>query len=143
MQLSQILSHKGSDVVTIRPEATVLEAIRTLVDHNIGALVVVEDGVSVGILSERDVLTFTATGPGVLADTPVGEVMTREVHTARPQDTLAHAMDVMTRRRIRHLPILDGGALAGIVSIGDVVNALREETVEENDHLKAYIASAG
>lgn len=143
MHLSQILSHKGSDVITIRPGATVLEAIRTLVDHNIGALVVVQEGVPVGILSERDVLTFTATGSGVLADTRVGDLMTRELHTAGPRDTISHAMEVMTRRRIRHLPILDGGVLAGIVSIGDVVNALREETAEENDHLKAYIATAG
>jgi len=143
MQLSQILSHKGSDVVTIRPGATILDAIRTLVDHNIGALVVVEGGVPVGILSERDVLTFTAGGPGLLADTPVGDAMTREMHTAGPRDTVAHAMEVMTRRRIRHLPILNGGVLVGIVSIGDVVNALRDETAEENHHLKAYIASGG
>lgn len=143
MYLSQILSHKGSDVITIRPGATVLEAIRSLVDHNIGALVVVKEGVPVGILSERDVLTFTAGGPGLLADTRVGDLMTREMRTAGPRDTIAHAMEVMTRQRIRHLPILNGGVLVGIVSIGDVVNALREETAEENDHLKAYIATAG
>lgn len=143
MYLSQILSHKGSDVVTIRPGATILEAIRLLVDRNIGALVVVKEGEPVGILSERDVLTFTAGGPGLLADTRVGDLMTREMITAGPRNTLSHAMDVMTRRRIRHLPILDDGALVGIVSIGDVVNALREETVEENHHLKTYIASAG
>jgi len=143
MYLSQILSHKGSDVVTIRPGATVLEAIRLLVDRNIGALVVLKEGEPVGILSERDVLTFTAGGPGLLSDTRVGDLMTREMITAGPRDTLSHAMNVMTRRRIRHLPILEDGALIGIVSIGDVVNALREETVEENHHLKTYIASAG
>ncbi|MDT8340868.1 MAG: CBS domain-containing protein [Longimicrobiales bacterium] len=143
MHLSQILSHKGSDVVTIRPDATVLEAIRILVQRGIGALVVVEEGLPSGILTERDVLTFTAGGPALLAHTPVGDVMTRDMVTAGPCDTLAHAMDVMTHRRIRHLPILQEGDLAGIVSIGDVVNALRVVTAEENDHLKAYIASAG
>ncbi|HSG47278.1 MAG TPA: CBS domain-containing protein [Longimicrobiales bacterium] len=143
MYLSQILSHKGSDVVTIRPGATVLEAIRLLVDRNIGALVVVKEGDPVGILSERDVLTFTAGGPGLLADTRVGDLMTRDMITAEPRDSISHAMNVMTKRRIRHLPILNDGALVGIVSIGDVVNALRDETVEENHHLKAYIASAG
>lgn len=143
MHLSQILSHKGSNVVTIRPGAPVLEAIQTLVAHNIGALVVAREGRPVGILSERDVLTLAAGRPGILGDIRVGDVMTREMITAGPWDTLSQAMGIMTRNRVRHLPIMDGDALVGIVSIGDVVNALRDETEEENHHLKSYIASAG
>lgn len=143
MHLAQILSAKGSAVVTTGPDRTVLDAIRTLVDHNIGAVVVVEEGRTVGILSERDVLRFTAAGRTHPAAATVGDLMTRELVTAAPGDSIRHAMEEMTSHRVRHLPILDGSDLVGIVSIGDVVNALRTESEEENQHLKEYIATAG
>jgi CBS domain-containing protein len=143
MHLAQILSTKGSAVVTTGPGTTVLDAIRTLVDHNIGAVVVVQEGHPVGILSERDILRFTAAGQTHPAAATVGQLMTRELVTATPTDSIRHAMEEMTRHRVRHLPILDDSGLVGIVSIGDLVNALRTESEEENQHLKEYIATAG
>lgn len=143
MRLAQILAAKGSSVVTTDPRTTVLDAIRTLVDHDIGAVVVVEEGRMVGLLSERDVLRFTAAGQTHPGETTVGRLMTRDLVTAAPDDSIRHAMAEMTRHRVRHLPILDGPDLVGIVSIGDVVHALRTESEEENQHLKEYIATAG
>jgi CBS domain-containing protein len=143
MRLSDILRVKGSKVVTIDPDRTVLDAVRTLVDHNIGAIVVVDEGAPVGILSERDILRLTSKGSQELDRTLVADVMTREVVFAGETDLLPTAMETMTRHRIRHLPVIRGEELAGIVSIGDVVKALGSEFEEENRHLKQYIAGAG
>jgi CBS domain-containing protein len=143
MRLSQVLCEKGSHVVTTHRGVTVLEAIRSLVDRNIGALVVMEGRDTVGILTERDLLRFLARGPAELDEVRVGDLMTRDVITARADDTLAHAMEVMTEHRVRHLPITEDGRLAGIVSIGDVVNTLRTEIESENLRLREYIAGAG
>jgi CBS domain-containing protein len=143
MRLSHILQSKGSEVVTTRPDVTILQAIRSLVDRNIGALVVRERSRTVGILTERDLLRFLARGPADLESVLVRELMTRNVVTAEAGDTLAHAMEVMTEHRVRHLPILESGELAGIVSIGDVVNTLRNETESENHQLREYISTAG
>lgn len=139
MLLREILRSKGSDVVTIRPEATAHEAMRELVRHNIGALVVF-DGTLRGIVSERDLLRAGAEDPQGLARARVNDLMTRDVVTARPDAELREVMDTMTERRIRHLPVVEGGELRGIISIGDVVNALRRTTEAENQHLHAYIA---
>lgn len=143
MRLSQILQAKGSHVVTTDPGVTVLQAIRTLVERNIGAVVVLDDDRIAGILSERDVLRFVARESADSATTRVGDLMTRNLVTAAPSDSLSHAMEIMTEHRVRHLPILEEGELKGIVSIGDVVNALRTETEVENAQLKEYIATAG
>jgi len=143
MRLSDILRIKGSTVVTIDPEQTVLAATRTLVDHNIGAVVVETEGTPVGILSERDILRLTSHSPQELDSTLVAAIMTREVVFAGEGDSLAAAMESMTVNRIRHLPVIRGDALVGMVSIGDVVNALRTEFEEENQHLKQYIAGGG
>jgi len=143
MRLSDILRVKGSEVVTIDPDRTALDAVRTLVDHNIGAVVVVDEGAPVGILSERDILRLTSKGSQELDRTLVADVMTREVVFAGETDLLPTAMETMTRHRIRHLPVIRGEELAGIVSIGDVVKALGSEFEEENQHLKQYIAGAG
>lgn len=143
MRLSDILRVKGSEVVTINPDRTALEATRSLVDHNIGAMVVMEEGAPVGIVSERDILRLTARGPQELEGTLVADIMTRDVVFAQEPDSLADAMETMTMRRIRHLPVTRDGALVGIVSIGDVVNALRTEFEEENRYLKQYITGGG
>lgn len=143
MHLSQILRSKGSEVVTTEPSVTVLAAIRTLVERNIGALVVVEDDRTVGIITERDILRFEARDPSLATSTAVSELMTRDLITARSDDSVHHAMEIMTKHRVRHLPIVDGDGLAGIISIGDVVNHLRKEVEEENHHLKSYISTAG
>lgn len=140
MRISDVLRSKGSNVITIGPDQTVLDVVRTLVRHNIGATVVVEDGRPVGIVSERDILKLTARGPDTLASIQVRALMTRDLVTSGPDDDLDHVMNLMTNHRVRHLPILSDGELVGIVSIGDVVNRLRSESEEANRHLMSYIA---
>lgn len=139
MKIREILRRKGHEVITIAEESTVLEAVRILVEKNIGSLVVVEDDRPTGIITERDVLRLTASTPGELGQTKVGAAMTREVVTATPDHGLHEMMGVMTERRIRHLPVLEDGRLVGIVSIGDLVNACWSLEKEENVHLRQYI----
>jgi len=139
MNVRSILATKGHEVVTTSPERSVLDAARTLVEHDIGALVVTEAGVLLGILSERDVLRLTARSPGALASVRVEDAMTKDVVVAEEADTVELAMDLMTRHRVRHLPIVREGRLRGIVSIGDVVNAVRTQAEVENQQLRDYI----
>ena len=139
MKLEEILRNKGHHVETITESQTVLDAVKVLVDRNIGGLVVMEGQRPTGILTERDVLRLTARAPGELGSIRVGSVMTREMITARPQDRLAAMMDVMTENKIRHLPVMDGDRLAGIISIGDLVNACRISAETENSQLRQYI----
>ena len=143
MKIRDVLAHKGHEVVTIEPHRTVLEAVRTLVEHNIGSVVVTDGGRPAGILTERDVLRLTAGSAGALDDTTVADAMTRELITSRPDDEVHEIMAVMTERRIRHLPVVEEERLAGIVSIGDLVNACLRMTEEENQHLRAYIQGVG
>lgn len=139
MQLRDILRRKGSDVVTASPDQTVLEAMRILVAHGIGAVVVMEGDRIRGILSERDVLRLGSRDPSLLSSTPVGEAMTADLVIGVADDDMHYAMNVMTENRIRHLPIVRDGRLDGIVSIGDLVNACRSQAEFENRHLKDYI----
>ena len=143
MKIEDILRNKGHDVVTITESQTVLDAARVLVDHNIGGLVVTEGERPTGILTERDILRLTARTPGELGSIQVGTVMTRELITGRPEDALADVMHVMTENKIRHLPILQGEQLSGIISIGDLVNAFRVQAEDENVQLRQYIQGAG
>lgn len=140
MLIRDILRAKGSDVVTISPQSTVLDAVGLLMDENLGALVVTEEDDVAGIISERDVLRLMAEAPDALGGTTVSDIMTTDLVMAVPGDDVQYAMDVMTRNRVRHLPILADGLLAGIVSIGDVVNALRDGIETENRYLRDYIA---
>ena len=139
MKIEEILRNKGHDVVTITESQSVLDAVQVLVDHNIGGLVVTEGEHATGILTERDILRVTARTPGELGSIQVGTVMTRELITAKPQDQLADMMDVMTENKIRHLPVMEGDRLTGIISIGDLVNACRVVAEEENSQLRQYI----
>ncbi len=143
MTIAAILAKKGDSVVTIAPHATVLEAMRLLMHHRIGGVVVVRDDAPVGILTERDVLRLGAEDPDQLATLTVESAMTRDLITGRPEEGLHRVMEVMTDKRIRHLPIVVDGKLAGIVSIGDVVNAARHAAESENQQLRAYIHGAG
>jgi CBS domain-containing protein len=141
MNVDGILRAKGAAVVTIRPDATIGELVHGLRDERIGAMVVSEDGQSVvGIISERDVVRGLAVlGPRIL-DAPVAELMTRQVVTCTPRDTVKQVMAEMTRRRIRHVPVLTDGVLSGIISIGDVVkNRLEEMEIETSVLREAYI----
>ncbi len=143
MKIEEILRNKGHDVITITESRSVLAAAQALVDHNIGGLVVTEGERPTGILTERDILRLTAQSPGELDSIEVGTVMTRDLITAGPQDRLVDVMDVMTENKIRHLPVLEGDRLIGIISIGDLVNACRVEAEAENSQLRQYIQGAG
>jgi len=139
MKIRDILDRKGRDVVTVAPERTVHEAMRVLVEHDIGALVVIRGEEVVGVISERDVLRLGAQEPDGLRTRRVEEIMTRDLVIGVPGDRIGYVMEVMTENRVRHLPILEEGCLAGIVSIGDVVNASREDVRSENRYLRDYI----
>lgn len=146
MYLSDILRHKGPDVHAIAPGDTLDEAAQTLVRHNIGSLVVCDEGHDcdpplVGILTERDILRACAARPASLVAVRVREVMSTPVLTASPHDSVVSAMGLLTRRRIRHLPVVDGNRLVGMISIGDLVKAQHDELSMENHYLKSYIQS--
>jgi CBS domain-containing protein len=143
MRIEDILRHKGREVVTIAESQTVLEAVRVLVARNIGALVVTRGSRPTGMFTERDVLRLTASHPGELGTIRIGDVMTREPITAEGDSLLSEMMDVMTEHKIRHLPVVDGNRLVGIVSIGDLLNACRAAAEEENDNLREYIRGVG
>ena len=112
---------------------------RKLVQHGIGSVVVTEGDTVVGILTERDVLRLGAQDPRALYSRTVREAMTPDPVVALPEDSIEFVMEIMTRNRIRHLPVMDGGTLGGLLSIGDVVNALRTSIEAENRHLRDYI----
>jgi CBS domain-containing protein len=136
----QILDQKGRDVATITPDETVSAALARLAEHNIGALVVSDDGRSVGgIVSERDIVRRMATdGPGAL-DLEVRQLMQAEVATVEGRADTEQMMNVMTEGRFRHLPVVEDGELCGIISIGDVVKVRIGELAEEKDQLVGYI----
>jgi CBS domain-containing protein len=141
MRVEAILGGKGNGVETIRPDAKVQMAVHRLRMQNVGALVVCRDGERVeGVLSERDLVRGLARHGVDLLEMSVVAVMSRNVPTCSPQDSLAFVMDQMTRSRQRHLPVLEGGRLCGIVSIGDVVkHRLEEMELETNVLRDAYL----
>lgn len=147
MRLQDILRVKGAAVHTISPEATLDDVVQKLIAQNCGSLVVCQEeadrrhGEMLGIITERDILRFCAARRGPLDGTRVKEVMTREPTTGTPYDTIEDTMGLMTEQRIRHLPILDEGRLAGMISIGDVVKAHHDQVALENHYLKSYIQS--
>jgi CBS domain-containing protein len=138
----QILERKGRDVATIAPDATVRAAAAALAAANIGALVVSADGAALaGIVSERDIVRRLAADGPALLDRPVADLMEADVHTCTGSDNVDQLMHLMTEHRIRHLPVVDEGALAGIISIGDVVKTRVDELETEKDQLVDYIRS--
>lgn len=140
MRIRDILRSKGATVIGVGPDQPVLAAVRVLSEHRIGAVVVRQgDERLLGILSERDVLNLAAVDPARLETARVEEVMTRKVVVGSPDDDLNDVMNTMTENRIRHLPVVVDGSLEGIVSIGDIVNAVRRSVESENRHLKDYI----
>ncbi len=143
MDVASILKSKGKNVVTARPDAKIAEVVRKLKDGRIGALVVSEDDRKVlGIISERDIVGGLADHGRDLLDMKVDELMTREVFTCAPTDRISKLMAKMTQRRIRHLPVMENGALCGIVSIGDVVKIRLDEIESEASALRDYVAGA-
>jgi CBS domain-containing protein len=143
MTVRRILETKGRDVVTIDPETTVAEAVQVLAERRIGVLVVTgPDGSLQGILSERDVVRLVAGGGTDALSGRIADVMTRDVTTATEETTVDEAMEVMTRRRFRHLPVCVEGRLVGIVSIGDVVKRRIEAAEQEAEEMRSYIHAA-
>ena len=143
MNVETILRNKGNRVATIRPEATIADAVGQLNRERIGALVVSETGQGVdGILSERDIVNALGDHGGDLMSRPVSAIMTRNVITCEPSDTVAELMAEMTSRRIRHFPVMSDGRLCGIVSIGDLVKNRLDEVEYEASSLRSFIAGA-
>lgn len=145
MTLYEILKAKGSEVLTIRPDATLEEAAQELVRRNVGCLVVCTRDLEVGerligVLSERDILRFTVAGRGDLGVHLVREAMTSTVVTGAPQDSVEATMGLMTKNRIRHLPVVHEGRLIGLVSIGDVVKSQHDHLAMENQFMKHYLS---
>lgn len=141
MKVETILSQKGTDVLTVSASDSIAGAVSVMSDNNIGAVVVTGDSGDVrGILSERDVVRhLPAQGPGLL-DQPVSALMTEVVATCCRQDEVDGLLEMMTEKRIRHIPVIEDGALKGIVSIGDVVKLKIEKTEQEAAALREYIS---
>jgi len=142
MNVASILAAKGSRVATIRPTASVMQAVERFRAENIGALVVSDQEQSLlGLITERDVVTALADEGAKALTQPVERLMNRRPATCTPEDEVKAVMAVMTQRRLRHLPVLDDGRLAGIVSIGDVVKNRLDDMAFETSVLRdAYIA---
>ncbi|HYJ69851.1 MAG TPA: CBS domain-containing protein [Nocardioidaceae bacterium] len=143
MRISDVLQSKGSaEVATIRPDATVRELLTELATHNVGALVVSEDGTSaIGIVSERDVVRHLNDDDAIL-DGPVSAIMTTSIRVGEPDDSLDRLMSLMTEHRVRHVPVVKDGQLVGIVSIGDAVKQRLSQLEFERDQLNKYVAGA-
>jgi CBS domain-containing protein len=144
MTLSEILHGKGHVVHTIDPASTLEDVVQSLVGHNCGSLVVCDanspaQGRMVGIITERDILKVVATHKGPLSAVRVADAMSKELTIGAPTDSVEDTMGLMTRLRIRHLPVVEDGQLLGLVSIGDVVKMQHDRLTMENHYLKSYI----
>ena len=140
MKVESILATKSSNVITVGPDQSLREAVDLLAEHNIGALIVVDEpGRPIGIISERDIIREAARTEMVF-DQTVSRVMTKDLITASPEDDIETVLQTMTAKRFRHLPIIDRGQLIGVISIGDVVKAQLEKYQGEVDTLQTQIA---
>lgn len=141
MKVRDILKDKGADVATIKAEETICDAVRILVEKNIGSLLVLdkEDNIA-GIITERDILKQCNRCLNKFPETKVKDVMTKDLIVASPDDDLDYVENIMIQNRIRHIPIVANKKLAGIISIGDLINLLRGECKVENRYLKDYIS---
>jgi CBS domain-containing protein len=139
MTVNQILETKGKEVYSILSTITVYEALRIMGEKNVGALLIIEDNVLKGILSERDYARKIALKNKSSKETLVKEIMDEDLITVNPTDNLDHCMNLITTKRIRHLPVLSDGQVIGIISIGDVVMAIIDIQKNTIDHLDSYI----
>lgn len=137
----QLLEAKSPEVIAIGPDAPVIDAIRRMAERQIGALLVMEGPRLAGILSERDYARKVVLQGRSSKDTPVRDIMTADVVTVAPGDSIDHCMQLVTDRRIRHLPVLEGGTVVGVLSIGDLVKTVIELQRQDIDQLQRYIAS--
>lgn len=137
--VSVLLKQKGDWVITIDPDATVYDTIARMVDQNVGAILVAERGEPVGIFTERDYLRRIVLQGRTSRDTVVREVMTSDLVTVEPDTTLETCLALMTEHKIRHLPVLRDGRLAGIISIGDCVRAVSEAARGKAEDLQRFV----
>jgi len=136
----QLLALKGRDLYAIRPEESVLRAIEVMATQHVGALLVMEHGTLLGVISERDYARKVILRNRSSHDTPVAAIMSTPVITVGLADTVQHCMQLCTNERIRHLPVMDGGEVVGMLSIGDLVKAMLQEQSEHIEQLERYIA---
>ncbi len=139
MHVQAVLGNKGGQIVSMPPQATIQEACRLLTEHRIGAVLVLDGDQVAGVFSERDVVRVLEDKGAAALDIPLSEVMSRNVLTCNPEDSIDAVMGVMTARRVRHLPVLAEGRLVGLVSIGDVVKYRLDEAALEVDSLREYV----
>lgn len=141
MTVAAILRHKGTRVVSVEPAETIAEVIASLAENRIGAVLVIDRADQLlGIVSERDIVRCLAANGARTLEMTAGQLMTRALHVAHPDTTVAEAMTMMTIGRFRHMPVLDEGRLVGLISIGDVVKARIMQQESEVDSLRAYVA---
>ena len=141
MKLVQhLLDSKGREIISVTADASVLDAIKTMAERAVGSLLVMQGDELQGIVTERDYARKVIVKGRSSKSTAVGEIMTANVYTATLQDTVNHCMSVMTDRKIRHLPVVDDGKVIGLISIGDLVQAIITDQQEEIEHLEHYIS---
>jgi len=138
--VGQLLRLKGTDVFSVTPQDSVLHAIEVMATRHVGALLVMNQGSLLGIISERDYARKVILKKRSSHDTPVGDIMTTNPVTVTPQETVHRCMEMMTEGRFRHLPVLDSGRVVGILSIGDLVKAVIEDQSQKIEQLERYIA---
>jgi CBS domain-containing protein len=140
MRISDLLRDKGSAVATVSPATSISDLLGVLSEHNIGATVVTDGDNVVGIVSERDIVRRLHESGATLLGVAVGEIMTRDVVTCTPDDSVDSLAATMTDRRIRHMPVVSSDRLVGIVSIGDVVKSRISQLETDREQLESYIA---
>ncbi len=138
--VKHLLEGKAAAIHSTGPDQPVLDAIRMMADKYVGALLVMDGDQLVGIVSERDYARKVILKGRSSADTPVREIMTAAVLTVGPGDSVNHCMKLVTEKRVRHLPVMDGGKVVGVLSIGDLVKAVIDDQAEQLEHLQRYIA---
>lgn len=141
--VKQLLRSKGFEVITVTPDTSVYEALQTMADKNIGALVVVDGDEVVGIISERDYARKVILQGKTSMKIPVQEIMTERVYIVNPENTIEQCMALMTEKRVRHLPVLENDKLVGIVSIGDAVKVIISNQEFMIEQLENYIVGGG
>ena len=139
LTLNHLLDKKGHSILSVSPDVPVIDAVRIMAESHVGALLVMKAGALVGIISERDYARKVVLMGRSSSDTPVHDIMTAPVVTVPPDCSVHDAMQIMTERRVRHLPVVSGGAVRGVVSIGDLVASVIEEQRHQIADLETYI----
>ena len=140
LRVKHLLDRKGKDIWSVDADEPVLEAIQVMADRHVGALPVMRGGDLVGVVSERDYARKVILMGRSSAETPVWQIMSSPVVTVPPDESVRHCMEIMTERRIRHLPVVDAGAIVGMISIGDLVRAVIEDQEQTIEQLERFIA---